>query len=263
MSNFHVMTGASGLFERPEVRRIGISDVLDALRLGIEDFREKPSHYAFVGLIYPLAGMVLIAWSTGVDLLPMVYPLMSGFALLGPLMAVGLMEISRRREYGQDASWTQVFALRHSPALPSLLMMSVYLLTLFMIWLVVARALYLAFIGDYPTPGFLGFASGVLGHPNATALIIWGNLVGFVLALIALVVSIVAFPLLLDRDSGAASAVHTSVRAAMLNPVPVAFWGLLVAGSLAVGMATLMVGLVVIVPILGHATWHLYRRLVV
>ena len=262
MSNFHVMTGASGVLVRPEVRRISTSDVLDALRAGVEDFREKPSHYAFVGLIYPLAGMVLIAWSAGVDLLPMIYPLLSGFALLGPLLAIGLMEISRRREYGQDASWAQVFALRQSPALPSLLMMSVYLLTLFMIWLVVARALYLGFIGDYPNPSFLGFASNVLGHPNAMALIFWGNLVGFVLALIALVISIVAFPLLLDRDVGAASAVHTSVRAAMLNPVPVAFWGLIVALALVAGMATLMVGLVIIVPILGHATWHLYRRMV-
>jgi uncharacterized membrane protein len=263
MSNFHVMTGSAGVLERPDIRRITVDDVFDALRAGVDDFREQPSHYAFVCLIYPIAGAIMIAWSAGVELLPMVYPLMSGFALLGPLLALGLMEISRRRERGDDTSWSHVFALRKSPALPSLLMMSLYLLTLFMVWLITARALYLHFIGDYPAPGFIGFASGVLSHPNAMALIVWGNLIGFALALIALVISIVAFPLLLDRDAGAATAVHTSVRVSMLNPVPVVVWGLIVAVSLAVGMATMMVGLVVIMPILGHATWHLYRKLVV
>jgi uncharacterized membrane protein len=240
-----------------------VEDVFAALRAGAEDFREQPSHYAFVCLIYPIAGAMMIAWSAGAELLPMVYPLMSGFALLGPMLALGLMEISRRRERGEDTSWSHVIALRKSPALPSLVMMSLYLLMLFMVWMIAARALYLHFIGDYPAPGFLEFANGVFNHPNAMALFFWGNLVGFVLAAIALVISIVAFPLLLDRDAGAATAVHTSVRVSMLNPVPVAAWGLIVAVSLAIGMATMMVGLIVIMPILGHATWHLYRKLVV
>jgi len=262
MSTFHVLTGASGTIARPEVRRIAVSDVFAALREGYEDFLEKPSHYAFVALIYPIAGAIMIGWSAGIELLPMVYPLLTGFALVGPLLALGLMEISRRRELGQPADWSNVLDLVKSPSLPSLLMMSLYLLTLFMIWLVVARGLYLSFIGDYPAPGLFAFASGVFDHPNAMAFLFWSNAAGFALALVALVISIVAFPMLLDRDCGAAAAVSTSVRATLANPVPVAVWGLMVAGLLAVGMATLMVGLVVIVPVLGHATWHFYRRMV-
>lgn len=262
MSTFHVMTGATGTIIRPAIRQIAISDVFAAIREGYEDFREKPSHYAFVALIYPIAGALLIGWNAGVELLPMVYPLVTGFALLGPLLALGLMEISRRRELGQPADWSNVLDLARSPSLPSLLMMSVYLLTLFMVWLVVSRGLYLSLIGDYPSPGVFAFASGIFDHPNAVAFLFWSNAFGFGLALIALVISLVAFPMLLDRDCGAAAAVATSVRASLANPVPVAVWGLTVAGLLAIGMATLMVGLIVIVPVLGHATWHFYRRLV-
>ncbi|MDH4413248.1 MAG: DUF2189 domain-containing protein [Rhizobium sp.] len=263
MSTFHVMTDASGAISRPNIRQVAVSDVFGALRDGYEDFREKPSHYAFVALIYPIAGALMIGWSAGVELLPMIYPLLTGFALLGPLLALGLMEISRRRELGQPADWSNVLDLVKSPSLPALLMMSAYLVTLFMIWLVVSRGLYLSMIGDYPAPGVFAFASGVFDQPGAWAFLFWSNFIGFVLALIALVISLVAFPMLLDRDCGAAAAVGTSVRASLANPVPVAVWGLMVASLLAIGMATLMVGLVLIVPILGHATWHFYRRLVV
>ncbi len=263
MSTFHVMTGANGTMIRPNVRRIAVSDVFASLRDGYEDFREKPSHYAFVALIYPIAGALMIGWSAGIELLPMVYPLLTGFALVGPLLALGLMEISRRRELGQPADWSSALDLLKSPTRPALLMMSTYLLTLFMVWLVVARGLYLSMIGDYPAPGVFAFASGVFDHPNVGMFLFWSNATGFVLALVALVISIVAFPMLLDRDCGVASAVGTSVRATLANPVPVAVWGLMVAGLLAIGMATLMVGLIVIVPVLGHATWHFYRRLVV
>ena len=134
------MTNATGNIERPAVRQIAVSDVFASLREGYEDFREKPSHYAFVALIYPIAGAMMIGWSAGVELLPMVYPLLTGFALLGPLMALGLMEISRRRELGQPANWSNVLDLFKSPSLPSLLMMSAYLVTLFMVWLVVSTS---------------------------------------------------------------------------------------------------------------------------
>lgn len=263
MSNFHVMTGVTGTIERPAIRKIGVSDVFAALQAGYRDFGEKPTHYAFVALIYPIAGAMMIGWSAGVELLPMVYPLLTGFALVGPLLALGLMEISRRRERGEDTGLADMGAILKSPSLPALLMMSIYLLSLFMVWLVGSRGLYLSLIGDYPSPGVFSFASDVLSHPNAMAFLFWSNAFGFVLALVALVISIVAFPMLLDRDCGAACAVQTSVRASMMNPIPVAVWGLMVAALLAIGMATLLVGLVVIVPILGHATWHFYRRLVV
>lgn len=263
MAVSHSMQGVSATLDRPEVRRISIADVFSALAAGVSDFRVKPSHYVFIGLMYPIAGMVLIGWSVGVELLPMVYPLMSGFALVGPIVALGLYEISRRIEAGEDASWRHAFDVRFSPAWPSIIAMSAYLMALFVCWLIVAQGLYIVVLGDYPVASLTRFVSDVMALPDGRALIFWGNLVGLFFALVALATSIVAFPLMLDRGAGPIVAIETSVRATFANPVPVLLWGLIVAAGLLVGFATLMVGLALIVPILGHATWHLYRRLVV
>lgn len=262
MSTFHVMAGAQGDLVHPAIRKIGIADVFDALRLGLNDFRAKPSHYVFLCLIYPLAGIVLAAWSSGANMLPLLYPLATGFALLGPVAALGLYEISRRRERGMDASWRHALEVRHSPALPAIAVVGLMLLFLFVAWLVTAQTLYVRIFGDVPPASLAAFLNGIFGTDAGFDLIIAGNALGFIFAIIVLATTVVAFPLLLDRDAGAVSAVETSVRATMANPVPVALWGLIVAAGLAIGMLTLFVGLALILPILGHATWHLYRKLV-
>lgn len=262
MASIQGMAAAHGALEQPIIRQITTQDISDALHAGLEDFKAKPSHYVFMGLIYPVAGIVLIAWSIGVALLPMIYPLMSGFALVGPILALGLYEISRRREMGEDTSWHHAFEVRHSPALPSIIAMSAFLVGLFVAWLVAAQWLYFLSFGDLAPASFLRFAADVMEAPGGWALIIWGNLIGFVFALVALATSIVAFPLMLDRKVSVAVAIETSLRVTIANPVPVLLWGLVVAIALLVGMATILVGLAVIVPILGHATWHLYRNLI-
>ena len=119
MANFHVIANADGATSYPDVRRIEIGDLYDCLLAGWQDFMAKPSHIIFIVIMYPLIGVVLAAWTSGANALPMLFPLASGFALLGPFAAIGLYEISRRREMGLDASWRHVLALRSSPALPS------------------------------------------------------------------------------------------------------------------------------------------------
>lgn len=262
MSNFHVMAGAQGGLVHPAVRKIGVADVFDALGLGLNDFRAKPSHYVFLCLIYPLAGIVLAAWSSGANMLPLLYPLATGFGLLGPIAAIGLYEISRRRERGMDASWTHALAVLRSPALPAIAAVGLMLLLLFTAWLVVAQMLYVRIFGDVPPASLPAFINGIIGTDEGWELIVAGNALGFIFAVIVLSTTVVAFPLLLDRDTGAVSAVETSVRATIANPVPVALWGLIVAAGLAIGILTLFVGLALILPVLGHATWHLYRKLV-
>lgn len=263
MTAYNALAGTPGASMRPLVREITPRDVLDALREGYGDFLRKPSHYAFVCLVYPIAGAVLVAWSLGFSLAPMIYPLMSGFALIGPLLALGLYEISRRLERGEDPSWRHALDVLASPAWFSLLAMSAYLVALFVAWLFVAQGLYVALFGDFPPVSFMRFAEDVIARPNGWQLIVLGNLIGFGFAVVALATSIVAFPLLLDRDVGAAGAIETSVRASFTNPGPVALWGLIVAVGLAIGMASLLVGLIVVFPILGHATWRLYRKIVI
>ncbi|CUX61530.1 DUF2189 domain-containing protein [Agrobacterium genomosp. 3] len=263
MTAFHVMAGARGEFARPEVRKIGIADIVDALRLGLADFKEKPSHYVFLCLMYPIAGVFLVMWSSGANLLPLIYPLMSGFALIGPLAAIGLYEISRRREQGMDSSWRYALEVRHSPAMPSIIAVGLMLFALFIVWLIVAQSLYTSTFDATGPISLSTFLSDVLTTPQGLSLIIWGNLAGFVFAVIVLATTVVAFPLLLDRDVGAVAAVDASIRATLANPVPVALWGLIVAALLVVGTIPVFVGLAVIMPVLGHATWHLYRKLIV
>lgn len=262
MTAFHVMAGAHERPARPEVRKIGVEDVKEALRLGWNDFMEKPSHYVFLCLIYPVAGLFLAVWSTGANLMPLLFPLMSGFALLGPIAAIGLYEISRRREEGEDTSWRHAFDVRHSTAMPSILAVGFFLVVLFVVWLLIAEALYTANFGETAPVSIGSFISDVLTTSQGISMMIWGNLIGFVFAAIVLATTVVAFPLMLDRDVGAAVAVETSVRATLANPLPVALWGFVVAALLVIGTIPIFAGLAVIMPILGHSTWHLYRRLV-
>jgi uncharacterized membrane protein len=263
MTDFHVMIGAGETLARPAIRRIGTADVTDALRRGFDDFWERPSHYVFLCLIYPIAGIILGTWASGYNALPLVFPLISGFALLGPLAAIGLYEISRRREQGLDTSWRHAFDVRHSPALPSILLVGFMLLVFFVVWLLVAQTLYVHIFGPMPPQSVSGFLHTVLTTERGWTLIIAGNAIGFLFAVLVLLTSVIAFPLLLDRDVGAASAVETSARAVIANPVPLAAWGLIDAALLVIGSVTLIAGLAVEVPVLGHATWHLDRKLVV
>ena len=262
MVAFHVMAGASGEFRRSEVRKIGVADLMDALRSGLDDFREKPSHYVFLCLMYPIAGIFLVMWSSGADLLPLLYPLMSGFALVGPIAALGLYEISRRREQGLDSSWHHALEVRHSPALPSIIAVGLMLFALFVAWLIIAQRIYTMTFNEAGLTSISTFLSDVLTTSRGLSLVLWGNLAGFVFAIIVLATTVVAFPLLLDRDVGAVAAVDASIRATLTNPGPVALWGLIVAALLVVGTIPIFVGLAVVMPILGHSTWHLYRKLI-
>jgi uncharacterized membrane protein len=262
MANFHVLAGAKKNAARPAVRQITVPDVYDALRRGFDDFWEKPSHYVFLCLIYPVVGLVLITWSSGGNALQLIYPLMAGFALVGPLAAIGLYEISRRRELDLDASWVHAFEVRKSPAIAAIVAVGVMLLAIFIAWLYTAQAIYQWIYGPGAPASITAFIYDVFTTQRGWTLIILGNVIGFLFALVVLSTTVVAFPLLLDRDVGATAAIKTSARAMLTNPGPILLWGLIVAVALLIGSLPLFVGLAVVLPVLGHSTWHLYRKVV-
>lgn len=262
MTAIHIVSDAEGEVPRPNIRKIGMLDVFDALHRGWIDFREKPSHYVFLCLLYPVAGLVLMAWSAGANLLPLMFPLASGFALLGPIAALGLYEISRKRELGLNPSWREALNVRKSPALFSIAAAAAVLFALFVAWLVIAQAIYEAYFGVDYNLTTAEFFTNVLSTSDGWAMMFWGNLIGLGFAIVVLAISVVTFPLLLERDVGAVSAISTSIRAAIANPIPVLIWGLIVAVLLVIGSIPLFAGLAVVLPVLGHATWHLYRQLV-
>jgi uncharacterized membrane protein len=263
MAEFHVFAAGNAMADQPVVRRIGVQDIWDALREGFHDFMARPSHYAFVVIIYPIIGFALVKWAAGNNSLQMLFPLVTGFALIGPFAAIGLYEISRRLEQKRDTSWRHAFNVRKSPAIPAILALGIMLLGVFIAWLYAAQAIYTSLYGANPPAELMPFFYDVIGTSRGWTLIFLGSSVGFAFALFVLCTTAVAFPLLLDRDAGAFTAVRTSLKAAWVNPVPMLLWGVIVAGSLFLGALPGLAGLIVVLPVLGHATWHVYRKMVV
>ena len=246
----------------PVVRTISISDLHRALQLGWEDFKAVPSHAIVLCLIYPVIGLVLARLVHGYSVLPLLFPLAAGFALLGPFAAIGLYELSRRREAGEPASAWDAFEVFRSPSFGAMLALGALLLALFVAWIMTAQAVYTAAFGYETAASIPDFARYVFTTPEGWWLIVVGCGVGFLFALAALCLSVVSFPIMLDRHTGAGEAIATSIRAVLRNPVPMAAWGLIVAVLLVAGTVPFFLGLAIVIPLLGHATWHLYRQVI-
>ena len=246
----------------PAVRSIGLADLKEAVAKGYDDFNAMPTFAVFLGIIYAVLGLILFRLSFGYDVLPLVYPILTGFLLLGPFAAIALYELSRRREQGLDFSIERLWEVFRSPSIGAITRLGLVLLAIFVAWLVAARTMYAQIMGG-AEPASLGeYARQILTTPAGHQMIVVGNTVGFVFALLVLVISVVSFPMLVDRDVSAGTAVRTSVRAVAANPWTMAIWGLFVTLALVVGSLPVFFGLAVVFPVLGHATWHLYRRTV-
>ena len=250
------------------IRHIGLADLGASLREGWEDFRAAPTSLVLLCIIYPAMGLVLGRMASGADALPMIWPLVAGFALIGPLAAVGLYEMSRQREHRLRVTWQDAFAIFRARNLGAIVLLGLGLAVVFSLWLWTAQAIFAATMPGFHAVTPAALFDAVTGSAAGWRLILLGTATGFCFALIVLVFAVVSFPLLVDRDLGpsvlgqAGTALATSARSVLANPVPMLAWGLIVATGLAAGFATLLVGLAVVMPVLGHATWHLYRRLV-
>jgi uncharacterized membrane protein len=246
----------------PAVRSIGLADLKEAVAKGYDDFNAMPTFAVFLGIIYAVLGLILFRLSFGYEVLPLVYPILTGFVLLGPFAAIALYGVSRRREQGLEVSVEDLLEVFRSPSIGAITRLGLVLLAIFVAWLIAAQTMYAQIMGG-AEPASLGeFARQILTTPVGREMIVVGNTVGFVFALLVLVISVISFPMLVDRDVSAGTAVRTSVRAVAANPLTMAMWGLFVALALVVGSLPFFFGLAVVFPVLGHATWHLYRRTV-
>ena len=246
----------------PALRRITANDIGHALRAGYEDFNAWPTHAAFLVLIYPVVGLLLAYATSQQNVIPLFYPLLAGFAILGPFAALGLYEVSRRRELGETPGWRDALSVTRRANFGSLLRLGQAMLAISVCGVGAAQLIYAVTLKTAPE-SFMDLIRRAFATPAGWALIIIGNGVGFVFAALAFAISVISFPLMLDRHLGAADAVRCSVRAVLHNQGPMALWGLVVAGGLMLGSLPFLIGLTVVLPILGHATWHLYRRVVV
>jgi uncharacterized membrane protein len=255
-------TAAAPQSGRFEVRRIGNAEVRESLAQGWDDFLAKRGDLIFLGLIYPLVGLAAAFLFRGGNLLQLLFPVAAGISLLGPVVAVGFYELARRREDGLEANWSHFLDVRKRPAWDSLFAVANLLIVIFALWVVVAALLWDGLIGVTPT-SLSNLLLLVFGTAGGWALIVIGNLVGLAFAALVLTLSVVSMPMLVDCDVDARTALDTSVRAVMVNKGPMARWGLTVAALLVLGSIPAFVGLAVVLPVLGYATWHLYTHMVV
>ena len=263
MAYFSTYVGQDAAAVVPVIRRIEVNAIRKTLEEGGSDFWAMPSHAAFLALVYPLCGMVLAYAPSYQNALQLLFPLASGFALVGPFVAVGLYEMSRRRELGLEISWKYAFNVLRSPSIPSIVALGSLLLTIFAAWISASQWLYMALYGPMPPVFLVEFLQQVASTERGWLLVGLGCSIGFCFAAVTLAISVVSFPLLLDRDVGALTAVATSIKTVWKNPIPTALWGLVVAAALLIGSLPFFMGLTVVVPVLGHATWHLHRKVIV
>ena len=251
-------TAAVGL----HIRTITTDDLWSALRNGWSDFTSSPTHLLFLGIIYPIVGLILAKVTIGASLLPLVFPLATGFALLGPFAAIGIYEMSKRREQGLEPTWSDALKVVQSQSIGTVLVLGMLLCALFVMWLLVALLIYSATMGGYVPASFTDFVGEVLTTPGGWALIVIGNVAGALFACGVLAISVISFPLVLDKHVDAGTAIRTSVQAARQNVWPMMIWGVIVGALLVAGSLPLLIGLAVAMPVLGHATWRLYRRMI-
>jgi len=257
------------LFSRPlVVGRISVGDLKEVLAKGFDDFMAFRTDIIFLILVYPIISLLIIAAAFQYEVIPLLFPLASGSCIMGPFVGVFLYEMSRRREmnlqrlHTDNHSWANAVSVARSRNLGSILVLGTILVVLYLVWLAAALGIYRATHGPQPIESVGRFVQDLFLTQAGWWLIAVGCGVGFLFAVLALATTVVAFPLLLDRDVGLGTAVQTSIRAALANPVPIAIWGLVVVGGLVLGAIPLFIGLVVIMPVLCHATWHLYRKLI-
>ena len=245
----------------PDINPLTLGDIGAALRSGLSDLLRAPGYGLAVGAFYTAGGILVYVLAAMTGLFYLAYPLAAGFALLGPFCAIALYEVSRRLETGEPLSIRAVFGVVTGPGSHSLGWMPMLNLFAFFIWVDVAAALYLGFFG-LRRPELLPLLIDILTTPHGLLFLLLGNAVGAVFALLIYSTTVVGYPLLLDRDTDFITAIVTSVKSVRRNPVPMLGFGAIIGVTMFIAMLPVLVGLIVVLPVLGHATWHLYRRVV-
>jgi uncharacterized membrane protein len=247
---------------RIKVRQISGADLRFSLKAGLDDFLAMRGDLLFAGLLYVLVGLLAAVVARSGNLLPFLFPIVAGVGLLGPLAAVGFYELARRREDGLESSWKNFLDVQKRPSADDIGIVAGMLLAIFALWLLTAGVLWWILFGAAAPASIPEFLSLVFATPRGWMLILLGSGAGAVFGWLVMATSVVAMPMLVDRDVSAGEAVSASWRAVQANRDEMLRWGMIVTALLVLGTIPLFIGLAFVLPWLGYSTWHLYTRLV-
>lgn len=256
-----MVDGVAGPSAVPEVKDMPVAMIPQVLRAGWEDFRRAPAFGMFFSAVYVLGGIVLWAVFAAKGQEWWLLPFILGFPLLAPFAAIGLYEVSRRIEAGEVLDWPAVLGVvfaQKDRQLPSIAMV---ILLMFMLWVFVAHTTFAMFMGFQAMTNVTTDPLGVILSGNGPAMLAVGGLIGGAFAVVLFSFTVVGLPLLMEREVDFITAIITSVQAVIANPVAMLIWAGVIAGCLFLGMVPLFLGLFVVLPVLGHASWHVYRNL--
>jgi len=245
----------------PVVRELRRNDLWDALVLGWRDFWRAPQYGLFFGLLYAAGGWTVLLLATVSGYYFLAYPLAAGFALVAPFVCAGLYEVSRRLEAGLPVTWNDVFGAIRGGGKRDLGWMALVTTFTFFIWIDIAIFLYAMFFG-MKAPGPWALVVDIATTSNGRLFFLVGNLVGACIAFFVFSITVVSFPMLLDRDVDFVSAMITSVRVVRRNLARMIMWAFMIALFVAFSLMSGLAALIFVLPLLGHATWHVYRRAV-
>lgn len=245
----------------PGINVIGMEAIGVALRGGLRDFARAPHYGLFFSLVYVLGGWIIWSVYAASGQEWWLVPVIVGFPILAPFAAVGLYEVSRRLETGERLDWRGVLGVVFAQKDRQVPSMAMVILLMFMFWVFVAHTIFALFMGLSAMTN-VSSSFQILFEGNGPVMLLVGTLVGAGFAGVLFSVTVVGLPLILDREVDFISAMILSVQAVLANIGPMIGWGVTIGVLLFIGMAPMFLGLFIVLPVLGHASWHMYRQLV-
>lgn len=257
----HARPSDGGPSPLPEIHEVPTTAIAEVLRAGWRDFLRAPAFGLFFSAVYVAGGIVLYLVFAANGKEWWLMPFILGFPLLAPFAAIGLYEVSRRIEAGEPLLWPEVLGVVFAQKDRQLPSMAMVILLMFMFWVFVAHTTFAMFMGMSALTNVTSDPFGVIFSGNGPMMLLVGGTIGAIFALVLFSFTVVGLPLLMEREVDFITAIITSVRAVTGNPVAMLSWGAVIAGCLFVGMLPVFLGLFIALPVLGHASWHMYRRI--
>lgn len=246
----------------PEVGSVSVSDIPAVLAAGWRDFLRAPVFGLFFSAVYVLGGIVMYLVFAAAGEEWWLMPVIVGFPILAPFAAVGLYEVSRRLEKAERLDWSAVLGVVFAQKDRQIPSMAMAVLLMFMFWVFVAHTIFALFMGLSALTNITS-SPAVLLEGNGPVMLLVGTIIGAGFAAVLFSITVAGLPLLLDREVDFVTAMILSVRSVLENLGPMILWGLVIAVLLFIAMLPMFLGLFIVLPVLGHATWHMYRRLLV